>query len=189
MRLKKGALFVFIFCLATALAMAATRHNSASSDVVDATDNKDSDDNRTRIELHEPPNIRFDLYAIKRTAPDNIQTHGLFHPQSWYAPPPRPPVSSLPSPPPSAPPLPFTFVGRMIDENSVILFLSRGAHQYLVKESEILDNDYRLDKITDSNAVFTYLPLSIQQTLAFNSTAVGSAALSASAPTTTPYSK
>lgn len=163
--------------------MAVTRHDSISSDVIEATDDKNASGNRFGTEQRKRPDIRFDLSAIKRTAPDNTQTNAIFQPKTWYTPPQPPSVSSLPPPPPSAPSLPFTFVGRMIDGSSVVLFLSKGDHQYVVKESDILDNNYRLDKITDGNAVFTYLPMSIQQTLAFNSTAVGSAALSASAST------
>lgn len=73
----------------------------------------------------------------------------------------------------------------MFDGNDVVLFLTKSNRQYAVKVNDVLDDTYRLDKITDNNAVLTYLPMNIQQTLVFNSTAVGSSALSASASTAT----
>lgn len=160
----------------------------ATPDVVGAVEKKTSTTNQSVIGQHElQADIHFDLSAIKRTVPENIQTGGLFLSKTWYTPPPQPPASSLPPPPapPSAPQLPFTFIGRMIDGNDVILFLSKNNQHYTVKVNDVLDHTYRLDKITDNNAVLTYLPMNIQQTLVFNSTAVGSSALSASASTVT----
>lgn len=166
--------------------MAVTKqYDSPASDVVDAADKQHPMTVRPSSDRNEPPDHYFDLSVIKRTAPDNIQANVLFQPKTWYTPPPPPSVSSLPPPPPSAPALPFTFVGRMIDENNIVLFLSNNGRQYTVKENDVLDNTYRLEKITNNNAVLTYLPMNIQQTLAFNSTAIGSSALSASESTTT----
>lgn len=166
--------------------MAVTRQNdSAPSGIAEAVDKRNPASNQSRADQHERPEIHFNLSAIKRAAPDNVQANALFQPKTWYMPPPQQSVSSLPPPPPSAPSLPFTFIGRMIDENIAVLFLSKNGRQYTVKESDVLDNTYRLEKITDNNAVLTYLPMNIQQTLAFNSTAVGSSTLNASASTTT----
>lgn len=188
MRLKRGVLFVLISCLGTAFAMAIPKQDdNTTSDVVGAVENKLSTNSRPVTDQREltRPDIHFDLSAIKRTVPDNIQPSGLFQSKAWYTPPPQQPVSSLPPPPPSAPSLPFAFIGRMIDGNDVILFLSKNGRQYTVKANDLLDDTYRVDKITDNNAVLTYLPMNIQQTLVFNSTAVGSSILSASASATT----
>lgn len=73
----------------------------------------------------------------------------------------------------------------MIDGNDVTLFLTNNNHQYIARLSDILDNTYKVDKITEKSAVLTYLPLNIQQELVFNSSAVGISALSASASVTT----
>lgn len=158
--------------------------DSASLDIVGAVEKKSPTTNQTGIDQNEQQTeIHFDLSAIKRVVPENIQNSGLFQSKSWYTPPPQQPASFLPSPPvlPSAPQLPFTFIGRMIDGNEVVLFLSKNNRQYAVKVNDVLDDTYRIDKITDNNAVLTYLPMNIQQTLVFNSTAVGISALSASA--------
>lgn len=178
MQIKGGALIVLISCLGAALAMAVTKQDDSTvSDVVGAVEKQYPGDSRSVTDQHEQPqsDIHFDLSVIKRTVPDNIQASGLFQSKTWYAPP--QPVRSLPSPPPSAPSLPFTFIGKMVDGEEVILFLSKNDRQYTVKANDILDDTYRLEKITDNNAVLTYLPMNIQQTMTFNSTAVGSSTM------------
>lgn len=187
MPFKGEVLIVLISCLGAALAMAVPKQNDSTiSNVVGAVEKKLPTNSRSVTGQREQlqPDIHFDLSAIKRTVPDNIQTSGLFQSKTWYTPPPQQPANSLPPPLPSAPSLPFTFIGRMVDGNEVILFLSKNGRQYTVKANDVLDDTYRLDKITDSDAVLTYLPMNIQQTLVFNSTAVGSSALSASASIT-----
>lgn len=188
MRFKESVLFVLISCFGTALVMAVPKQDdSTTSDVVGAVEKKLPANIRSATDQREQSqrDIRFDLSVIKRPVPDNVQTSGLFQSKTWYTPPPQQPASSLPPPPPSAPSLPFTFIGRMIDGNDTILFLSKNGRQYTVKANDVLDDAYRVDKITDNNAVLTYLPMNIQQTLLFNSTAVGSTVLSASASATT----
>lgn len=69
----------------------------------------------------------------------------------------------------------------MIDGHEVTLYLSKNNQQYSAKLNDVLDGNYRVDKITYKSAVLTYLPLNIQQELLFNSTAIGISALSASA--------
>lgn len=184
MRIKGVVLLVLLPCLGTALAMAVSGRDDTSHEVVDAVDQKTAS-GRSFSEQREPgqPTIHYDLSAIKRTVPDNVRVGQLFQPKTWYSPPPPVPVNSLqPPPPPGAPPLPFTFMGRMIDGNEVILFLSRNGRQYTVKANGVMDDTYRVDKITNSNAVLTHLPTNIQQTLVFNSNAIGSLSISDATP-------
>jgi hypothetical protein len=188
-RIKGTVLVVVITCMGTALTMAISSQDDTPAGVVgavtkDHSSAKPSADRYVQSQL----DMRFDLSAIKRIAPNKIQASGLFQSKSWYTPPALPPtpppqVSSLPpSPPlpPSAPQLPFVFIGRMIDGNEITLYLSRNDQQYSARVSDILDGTYRVDKITDKSAVLTYLPLNLQQELVFNSTAIGISALSAS---------
>jgi hypothetical protein len=198
-RINGVALVVVISCLGTALAMAFSgREDDAVSGVVGANEKKPSIANQSGNDQREQSQTdkHFDLSAIKRTAPNKIQTSSLFQSKSWYtAPPPAaipsPPLANVvaspppPPPPPSAPQLPFTFIGRLIDGNDVTLFLIFKNQQYSAKLNDVLDDTYRVDKITDKSAVLTYLPLNILQELVFNSTAVGVSALSASASVTT----
>lgn len=191
MRTKGSVLIMLILSLGTAVAMAVSRDESATSNVDGVAGNKTFHADRSGTEQLQQPqtDIRFDLSAIKRIAPKNIQTSGLFQSKSWYVPPPPPPQASLlpppPPPVPSAPQLPFRFIGRMIDRSDVTLFLTNNDRHYTAKLSDVLDGNYRVDKITETSAVLTYLPMNIQQELVFNSTAVGISALNVSASDTT----
>jgi hypothetical protein len=70
---------------------------------------------------------------------------------------------------PTAPPLPFRYVGKMIEDGRLEVFLARGEESYSVtagsKRGEKLGTEYRVDKVTENRVTFTYLPLKIQQTL------------------------
>ena len=80
-------------------------------------------------------------------------------------PPPPPPAPPPPPPVPVAPALPFTFMGRMVESDRTILFLTKQNESYSVKLNDVLEREYRVDKIDNDQVVFTYLPLNIQQTL------------------------
>ena len=96
----------------------------------------------------------------------------LFGVKSWYVPPPPPP----PPPPapvvvpvpviPTAPPLPFIFMGRMTEEDRVSVFLAKGERAYIVAEGDVIDGTYKLEKIQPRQVTLRYLPLDIAQTLA-----------------------
>ena len=90
-------------------------------------------------------------------------------PFATFVPKPRALPLAPPAPPPApvAPALPFTFLGRIIENDSTVLFLSRQDQSYSVKINSVLDKDYRVDMINSEQVVFTYLPLNIQQTLSF----------------------
>lgn len=94
-----------------------------------------------------------------------------FKPTSWYvAPPPPPPPKPLPPPPPTAPPLPFTFMGRYEDGPKKVILLVKSDRIYTVSEGEVIDNTYRVDRLTDGQLDLTYLPLNIKQTLSTGGT-------------------
>ena len=92
-------------------------------------------------------------------------------PFTTYVPKPRvvPVVAAPPPPPPApvAPALPFTYLGRMVEASNTVLFLSKQDQSYSVKVAAILDKNYRVESINEDQAVFTYLPLNVQQTLSF----------------------
>lgn len=191
MRIKGVVLLVLLPCLGTALAMAVSGRDDTSPEVVGAVD-KRATSGQYSSGQREPgqPAIRYDLSAIRRAAPDNIHATQLFQPKTWYSPPSPVPVNLLTPPPSSVPQLPFTFLGRMIDGNDVILFLSRNGRQYTVKVNDVVDDTYLVNKITNSNAVLTHLPTNIQQTLVFNSNAIRSPVISdAIPPAMTPLSQ
>jgi len=87
-----------------------------------------------------------------------------FASKSWYVPP--PPPKAQPAPPPSAPPLPFVYMGKLIDEGQVIVFLSKQDRSFAVKLGDIIESSYRADEIGPTTLTLTYLPMKIKQTLA-----------------------
>ena len=98
----------------------------------------------------------------------------LFATQSWYAPPPPPPpppsattVQSLTPPTPTAPPLPFAYMGTFTpDGANPVFFLTQGDRVYDVRIGETLDNVYSVDGVNNGQLLLTYKPLNIKQQLA-----------------------
>lgn len=86
----------------------------------------------------------------------------LFAMRSWQPPPPLAP----PPPKPTAPPLPFKYAGKLIEDKAVQVFLSHGDSTTLVKQGDRLGN-YDIERITTSSVVLLYRPLQEQQTLNF----------------------
>lgn len=84
---------------------------------------------------------------------------------SWYVPP--PPPKPEPPPKPTAPPLPFSFMGRYEDpaRSAVVVMLTRGDRLYTVSEGDVIDDTYRVERITDRTVELLYLPLKEKQSL------------------------
>lgn len=177
---RGGLLLILLFCLGTALAVAVSGREADVS-VVAAIETRSEKAHADLIQgdPHQNP-VTYNISAVKRVMPDGIQSSELLGARSWYTQPTVAPqvalVSLLPQIP-SAPPLPFTFLDRMIDAGEVTVFLLKDEQQYIAKLNDVLNDTYRLDQITATSAVFTYIPLNVQQTLAFNSNAVGSSSI------------
>lgn len=97
----------------------------------------------------------------------------LFPAQTWAAPPPPTPVDNSP---PKPPPLPFTVAAQWRYENQAKIVVLRGnGSQYTlcnrcsvpgrIVPGKMLDAHYRLDKLTDTAVVLTYMPLKHVSTL------------------------
>ena len=67
--------------------------------------------------------------------------------------------------PPAPPPLPFRYIGRVVQDGRVEVLLLRGAQHFSVAAGEALGSQYRVEKIGDSEILFLYLPLNVQQVL------------------------
>lgn len=102
----------------------------------------------------------FDLTRLNRKKP-SAGSVDLFSPRTVK----RAPPSPLQPTTPSAPPLPFRFMGKLVDGDAVTLFLAIGNQDYSVSLNDVLNNTYRVDQINADSAVFTYLPLNTRQTL------------------------
>lgn len=66
---------------------------------------------------------------------------------------------------PVAPPLPYTYFGRITEDGTLRVFLQRGQRTYTVARGDVLDRDYRVEEIAAAAVTFTYLPLAQRQVL------------------------
>ena len=95
-----------------------------------------------------------------------------FSRQSWtpiekpapVKPVPLPPPTPLPAP--TAPALPFVFLGKKLEAERWEVYLSRGDQTLIVREKDVIDNTYRIDRIAPPTLMLTYLPLNQSQQLA-----------------------
>lgn len=86
----------------------------------------------------------------------------LFAARSWQPPP--PPAS--PAPKPTAPPLPFKYAGKLIEDKTIRVFLTQGETTTLVAPGDKLGN-YDIERVTSSSVVLLFRPLQEKQTLNF----------------------
>lgn len=104
-------------------------------------------------------------YAERQPLPaENIPD--LFKSISWYVPPPPPPAQP-PAPPPApvAPALPFAYIGQYVEGNRQLIILARGDRVMTVSLGELIDNTYKVERMTNNQLIFVYLPLSTTQAL------------------------
>jgi hypothetical protein len=100
----------------------------------------------------------------------------LFAARSWKA---APTLASVTEQPvivtpvvqaPSAPPMPFQFIGRLDDRSDLQVFLQNGEKIYVVRKGDVIDETWRIEGISDVELSFIYLPLHLSQTLSVGST-------------------
>jgi hypothetical protein len=94
-------------------------------------------------------------------AADPFARHSFSSPQEARA------AEGAPAAAPQAPQLPFTYLGKVIEDGKLSVFLARGEDSYSVRagKRQKLDDQYRVDKVTESSVTFTYLPMNTKQTL------------------------
>lgn len=90
--------------------------------------------------------------------------HELFGRQDWTPPPPPPPEPG-PPPPPVAPPLPFTFIGKSLEEGKWEVYLASGERTHIAVEGGVIDGAWRVERIAPPLLTLTYLPLNKVQQL------------------------
>lgn len=66
---------------------------------------------------------------------------------------------------PTVPQLPFRYLGKAIEDGKLTVFLMKGNDSYAVHSKQALDDEYRVDKVTETQVVFTYLPMKTKQVL------------------------
>jgi len=106
-----------------------------------------------------------DLEQLRRDAravnPDNA-----FASRTWYVPPPPapPPVKLTPAPP-SAPALPFVYLGRYAEAGETTFFLVKGDRVLTVRKGDLIEGHYRVDGLDGTKLNLTYVPLGTKQQL------------------------
>ncbi|MBZ9783204.1 hypothetical protein K9857_16870 [Pseudomonas sp. REP124] len=70
---------------------------------------------------------------------------------------------------PTAPPMPFQFVGRMDDRTDLQVFLQNGEKIYVVRKGDVIDETWKIERISDMELSLVYLPLHLSQTLSVGS--------------------
>lgn len=67
---------------------------------------------------------------------------------------------------PAAPPaIPYSYVGKLVEDGKTKAFLSKQDNNYSVKVGDTLDDLYRVDELNEQSLVLTYLPLDLRQTI------------------------
>jgi hypothetical protein len=79
------------------------------------------------------------------------------------------PVQATAPAAPVAPPLPFRYLGKAVEDGTVTVFVAQGEEHYRARAGEKIGRDYRVDRVTEKAVAFTYLPLRARQSLALPS--------------------
>lgn len=118
------------------------------------------------------------LFLLAHRVSEGASKEALFAAHSWNSPLPPPPESvvreaPVAAPPavPTAPPLPFTYIGSYTPYGSApVFFLMQGDRVYDARIGDTLDNAYTLDAFDDRGLFLTYKPLNIRQQLMLGGT-------------------
>ncbi|MEN6587981.1 MAG: hypothetical protein ABFE02_18230 [Sulfuricella sp.] len=112
-----------------------------------------------RVELE-----RLDHAALQANGDENIGN--VFGATSWYVPPPPPPPPPpQPPPKPTAPPMPFTYLGLYQENSGRVIMLLKGDRLYTVAVGDVIESTYRVDRVEHGMVEMTYLPLNIKQSI------------------------
>jgi hypothetical protein len=105
----------------------------------------------------------------QRAANAALAAKDPFSARNWSPPPAPPPAVAEPSAP-VAPPLPYAFIGKKQEAGSWEVFLMRGEQTFVVRASDVLEGQYRIELIQPPTMTLTYLPLGQVQTLPIGDT-------------------
>ena len=106
-----------------------------------------------------------DLERLVQRAPRETQADP-FNTRSWEAREAGQARWNAPPLAPQAPPLPFAFLGQLIEEGRVTVFLANGDRNWVVRVGDTIDGAYRVEAIADRTMTLTYLALETRQELA-----------------------
>jgi hypothetical protein len=85
-----------------------------------------------------------------------------FTPRSFAAP--QAPAAAAAPEKAGPPPLPFRYLGKMIEDGKLAVFLAQGDESLSVKAGDRI-GEYRVDAVTETEVRFTYLPMKTKMSL------------------------
>lgn len=117
-----------------------------------------------RIQRQRPPAVTMPASHAPTQREPLIETAADPFKVVSFLPPPKPveavPVAAPPPPAPVAPPFPYRYLGRMLSvDGKLLTYLARGDAIVPIQLNQVLDHDYRIDTLNDTELVITYLPL------------------------------
>ncbi len=90
----------------------------------------------------------------------------IFAMRSWEPPPVAAEMVVEAPQAPQAPPLPFQFLGRIVDaDRGPAYLLADGARVVVVGVGDLIGKNYRVEKYENGRLLFRYRPLNLRQTL------------------------
>jgi hypothetical protein len=105
---------------------------------------------------------------LPERSPAVDEAPNAFASHSWYVPPPPRPAEPPPKAiAPTAPPLPFSFLGSYSESGGArVYYLVKGDRVYDVRSGDTIDHIYQVGREEGGSLVLTYLPLNQRQLLA-----------------------
>lgn len=160
MNIRRGALFALLAATLAAAWWVGGEEEASESDAIQAV-------RHAPARASAMPSVASSALPSATPAPEPRFPVGgpdMFPAQSWRPPPPPPVAVVTPPPPPMAPPLPFKYVGRWVDDQGENVFLALGEKVLIARAGQKLEQ-WRLDKVDADQLGFTYLPLDQQRQL------------------------
>ena len=74
-------------------------------------------------------------------------------------------------PVPQPPPLPFSYMGKLVEGKVTTIFLTHDDENYIARLGDTINERYRVEEIGEDQMVLTYLPLKRRQHLAYETDA------------------
>jgi len=149
--MKKRKLFIALAAAGLVASVVAGRERPAAEIVepaarIDARVRVADDLDLSRLERGADEGATTDLFASRSFSPEGAKG------------------ASAKSEKPGVPPLPFAYIGKVIEDGKLAVFLSRGADSLSVAAGDTI-GEYRVDSVTDREITFIYLPLKTKQKL------------------------
>ena len=116
-----------------------------------------------RIQPQIQPAMDIDLAKLQRPEA-GLPQNDPFAARS-FGPEPKPQAAGAAQGKPDVPPLPFQYIGKVIENGKQEVYVMRGDEVLTLASGQKIGNEYRVDKITGKSITFTYLPLKTRQTL------------------------